>query len=132
MSEVRSNAMNFEAVKVSMQQNKDGVMLRLAVHPNEQMMFQFSMHDAIGQACAQDPPYTIQLTPEPSGMTFIGSLSAPLVGANATAAMVGAKSIKLLQASAKQAFNLTVSTPAITSASFNHVIQFKTIPCAPG
>tara|TARA_B100001057_G_scaffold477865_1_gene547652 strand:+ start:2739 stop:3152 length:414 start_codon:yes stop_codon:yes gene_type:complete len=35
MSEVRSNAMNFEAVKVSMQQNKDGVMLRLAVHPND-------------------------------------------------------------------------------------------------
>ena len=35
MSEVRNNAMNFEAVKVSMQQNKDGVMLRLAVHPND-------------------------------------------------------------------------------------------------
>jgi len=35
MSEVRDNAMNFEAVKVSMQQNKDGVMLRLAVHPND-------------------------------------------------------------------------------------------------
>jgi len=35
MNEVRSNAMNFEAVKVSMQQNKDGVMLRLAVHPND-------------------------------------------------------------------------------------------------
>ena len=34
MSEIRDNAMNFEAVKVSMQQNKDGVMLRLAVHPN--------------------------------------------------------------------------------------------------
>ena len=35
MSEIRDNAMNFEAVKVSMQQNKDGVMLRLAVHPND-------------------------------------------------------------------------------------------------
>ena len=35
MSEVKQNAMNFEAVKVSMQQNKDGVMLRLAVHPND-------------------------------------------------------------------------------------------------
>ena len=27
--------MHFEAVKVSMSQNKDGVMLRLAVHPND-------------------------------------------------------------------------------------------------
>ena len=32
MSEVRSNAMNFEAVKVSMQQNKDGVMLGKTVN----------------------------------------------------------------------------------------------------
>lgn len=29
------NAVNFEAVKVSMSQNRDGVMLRLAVHPND-------------------------------------------------------------------------------------------------
>lgn len=34
-SDVRENAMHFEAVKVSMSQNKDGVMLRLAVHPND-------------------------------------------------------------------------------------------------
>lgn len=33
--EVRENAMHFEAVKVSMSQNKDGVILRLAVHPND-------------------------------------------------------------------------------------------------
>ena len=35
MSEVRKNAMNFEAVKVSMSQNKEGVILRLSVHPND-------------------------------------------------------------------------------------------------
>ena len=35
MSEVRDNAMNFEAVKVSMSQNKEGVILRLSVHPND-------------------------------------------------------------------------------------------------
>ena len=35
MSEVRDNAMNFEAVKISMSQNKEGVILRLAVHPND-------------------------------------------------------------------------------------------------
>lgn len=29
------NAVNFEAVKVSMSQNKDGVMLKLAIHPND-------------------------------------------------------------------------------------------------
>lgn len=33
MSEVRKNAMNFEAVKVSMSQNKEGVILRLSVNP---------------------------------------------------------------------------------------------------
>ena len=35
MNDVRENAMHFEAVKVSMSQNKDGVILRLAVHPND-------------------------------------------------------------------------------------------------
>ena len=35
MSEVRKNAMNFEAVKASMSQNKEGVILRLSVHPND-------------------------------------------------------------------------------------------------
>lgn len=29
------NAVNFEAVKVSMSQNKDGIMLKLSIHPNE-------------------------------------------------------------------------------------------------
>lgn len=29
------NAVNFEAVKVSMSQNKDGVMLKLSIHPND-------------------------------------------------------------------------------------------------
>lgn len=29
------NAVNFEAVKVSMSQNRDGVMLKLAIHPND-------------------------------------------------------------------------------------------------
>jgi len=29
------NAVNFEAVKISMSQNKDGVHLRLAIHPND-------------------------------------------------------------------------------------------------
>lgn len=35
MSDIRTAAINFEAVKVSMSQTKDGVILRLAVHPNE-------------------------------------------------------------------------------------------------
>lgn len=30
-----SHAVNFEAVKISMSQNKDGVQLRLAIHPND-------------------------------------------------------------------------------------------------
>lgn len=35
MSMPSENAVNFEAVKVSMSQNKDGVMLKLAVHPQD-------------------------------------------------------------------------------------------------
>jgi hypothetical protein len=32
---IRENAISFEAVKTSMTQNKDGVILRLAIHPND-------------------------------------------------------------------------------------------------
>ena len=35
MDDVRKAAINFEAVKVSMSQTKDGIILRLALHPNE-------------------------------------------------------------------------------------------------
>ena len=35
MDDVREAAVNFEAVKVSMSQTKDGIILRLALHPNE-------------------------------------------------------------------------------------------------
>ena len=33
--DVKKTAMGFEAVKVSMSQNRDGVILRLSVHPND-------------------------------------------------------------------------------------------------
>ena len=33
--QVKNVALNFEAVKVSMSQTKDGIILRLAVHPHE-------------------------------------------------------------------------------------------------
>ena len=32
---IRDNAMHFEAVKVSMSQDKNGIILRLSVHPND-------------------------------------------------------------------------------------------------
>ena len=35
MSEYREAALSFEAVKIRMTQNKDGIILRLAVHPQE-------------------------------------------------------------------------------------------------
>lgn len=35
MTDVREAAVNFEAVKVSMSQTRDGIILRLALHPNE-------------------------------------------------------------------------------------------------
>lgn len=35
MSEYREAALSFEAVKIGMTQNKDGIILRLAVHPQE-------------------------------------------------------------------------------------------------
>jgi len=35
MDDIKEQAVTFEAVKVSMQQNKDGHILRLAVHPND-------------------------------------------------------------------------------------------------
>jgi hypothetical protein len=35
MVEVREAAIHFEAVKVSMNQNKDGMALRLSIHPND-------------------------------------------------------------------------------------------------
>lgn len=35
MSNIREIAVNFEAVKTSMSQNKDGMILRLAIHPND-------------------------------------------------------------------------------------------------
>ena len=35
MSDIRKDALTFEAVKVSMQQNKEGHILRLAIHPND-------------------------------------------------------------------------------------------------
>ena len=35
MADVRDAAVNFEAVKTSMSQGKDGIILRLALHPNE-------------------------------------------------------------------------------------------------
>ena len=34
MSEIRNNAMNFEAVKVSMQQNKDGLVVEENISSN--------------------------------------------------------------------------------------------------
>ena len=33
--EIKDTAMGFEAVKVSMSQNRDGIILRLSVHPND-------------------------------------------------------------------------------------------------
>lgn len=35
MSDVTDGAISFEAVKTSINQNKDGVILRLAIHPQE-------------------------------------------------------------------------------------------------
>ena len=35
MSEVRDAAVNFEAVKISMSQDRNGITLRLSLHPNE-------------------------------------------------------------------------------------------------
>ena len=35
MTEIREAAIGFEAVKVSMSQDKNGVTLRLSVHPND-------------------------------------------------------------------------------------------------
>ena len=35
MNEIRDAAMNFEAVKVSMSQDRNGIILRLNVHPND-------------------------------------------------------------------------------------------------
>lgn len=35
MSEIRDIAINFEAVKVSMNQDKNGLMLKLAIHPSD-------------------------------------------------------------------------------------------------
>lgn len=35
MDNVRDAAMNFEAVKVSMSQDRNGIILRLNVHPND-------------------------------------------------------------------------------------------------
>ena len=35
MDDIKKAAINFEAVKVSMSQTKDGIILRLALHPNE-------------------------------------------------------------------------------------------------
>ena len=35
MNEIRNAAMNFEAVKVSMSQDRNGIILRLNVHPND-------------------------------------------------------------------------------------------------
>lgn len=35
MTDVREIALSFEAVKTSLSQNKDGVILRLAIHPND-------------------------------------------------------------------------------------------------
>jgi|TARA_R100000149_G_scaffold66012_2_gene42777 hypothetical protein len=35
MNEVRDAAVNFEAVKISMSQDKNGITLRLSLHPNE-------------------------------------------------------------------------------------------------
>lgn len=36
MSDPRSSAISFEAIKVSMRQSKDGVMVTFAIHPNDQ------------------------------------------------------------------------------------------------
>ena len=35
MTEVRDAAVNFEAVKISMSQDRNGITLRLSLHPNE-------------------------------------------------------------------------------------------------
>ena len=35
MNEVRDAAVNFEAVKISMSQDRNGITLRLSLHPNE-------------------------------------------------------------------------------------------------
>lgn len=35
MTEIRDAAVNFEAVKISMSQDKNGITLRLSLHPNE-------------------------------------------------------------------------------------------------
>jgi predicted outer membrane repeat protein len=105
----------------------------IPVHPSQPFSFVASVHDAFRQPCVNNPPLGVDLTPNPSTVKFVGSLQESLDGSGVASFIdspIQSSSIRLLQGTDHQHFNLTVGTGA--QHVENSVVQMKVISCPAG